>query len=205
MALERANTEMGLALSSEEMTYLAGKFGAEQRDPTDAELMMFAQANSEHCRHKIFNAQWIIDGEPQAMSLFDMIRSTHALNPGGVLSAYRDNAAVIEGGVVAHLQADPGTGLYSALVAPLHTLIKVETHNHPTAISPFAGAATGSGGELRDEGATGRGGDRRPGSLVLPSPTWRYRTGSSPGKYPPLPSAGPRALPAPCRSCWRDP
>ena len=162
-ALERANVELGLALSGDEMRYLADKFGAERRDPTDAELMMFAQANSEHCRHKIFNARWVIDGEEQAHSLFQMIRSTHANNPRGVLSAYKDNAAVIEGGVASHLHADPATGLYTATLAPVHTLIKVETHNHPTAISPFPGAATGSGGELRDEGATGRGGRPKAG------------------------------------------
>jgi phosphoribosylformylglycinamidine synthase len=162
-ALERANADLGLALSADEIRYLAGKFGAERRDPTDAELMMFAQANSEHCRHKIFNARWVIDGQEQPQSLFQMIRSTHAKNPRGVLSAYRDNAAVIEGAAVSHLHADPSTGAYTATVAPVHTLIKVETHNHPTAISPFPGAATGSGGELRDEGATGRGGRPKAG------------------------------------------
>lgn len=162
-ALEHANTELGLALSPDEIRFLADKFRAEQRDPTDAELMMFAQANSEHCRHKIFNARWIIDGVREPLSLFEMIRSTHATNPRGVLSAYRDNAAVIEGAVASHLHADPATGAYTAVVAPVHTLLKVETHNHPTAISPFPGAATGSGGELRDEGATGRGGRPKAG------------------------------------------
>ena len=162
-ALERANADLGLALSTDEIRYLADKFGAERRDPTDAELMMFAQANSEHCRHKIFNARWIIDGKAQAHSLFQMIRSTHATNPRGVLSAYKDNAAVMEGAVASHLHVDPSTGQYAAIVAPVHTLMKVETHNHPTAISPFPGAATGSGGELRDEGATGRGGRPKAG------------------------------------------
>ncbi|MEO8444268.1 MAG: phosphoribosylformylglycinamidine synthase, partial [Gammaproteobacteria bacterium] len=162
-ALERANVELGLALSPDEISYLAAKFGAEGRDPTDAELMMFAQANSEHCRHKIFNARWIIDGKEQAHSLFQMIRSTHATNPKGVLSAYRDNAAVMEGSVTSHLHSDPATGAWVASVGPVHTLMKVETHNHPTAISPFPGAATGSGGELRDEGATGRGGRPKAG------------------------------------------
>ncbi len=162
-ALGRANAELGLALSPDEIRYLADKFGAEQRDPTDAELMMFAQANSEHCRHKIFNARWIIDGKEQAHSLFQMIRSTHAASPRGVLSAYKDNAAVMEGAVATHLHADPATGQYVAAVAPVHTLMKVETHNHPTAISPYPGAATGSGGELRDEGATGRGGRPKAG------------------------------------------
>ncbi len=156
-ALEAANRDLGLALSADEIAYLAERFHAAGRDPTDAELMMFAQANSEHCRHKIFNATWFIDGVEQPESLFQMIRSTHAANPAGVLSAYRDNAAVFEGAVAAHLHADPETGLYRSVDAPVHTLIKVETHNHPTAISPFPGAATGSGGEIRDEGATGRG------------------------------------------------
>ena len=162
-AIERANAELGLALSPAEIEYLAGKFTADRRDPTDAELMMFAQANSEHCRHKIFNARWIIDGEPRPHSLFQMIRSTHETNPHGVLSAYKDNAAVMEGSVTSHLHAHPATGDYVATVGPVHTLMKVETHNHPTAISPFPGAATGSGGELRDEGATGRGGRPKAG------------------------------------------
>jgi len=163
VALERANADLGLALSTDEIHYLADRFGAERRDPTDAELMMFAQANSEHCRHKIFNARWVIDGQPQDHSLFAMIRSTHAASPRGVLSAYKDNAAVMEGAVASHLHADPATGQYVATTAPLHTLMKVETHNHPTAISPYPGAATGSGGELRDEGATGRGGRPKAG------------------------------------------
>ena len=128
--------------------------------------MMFAQANSEHCRHKIFNAHWIIDGVEQGQSLFDMIRTTHATNPRGVLSAYRDNAAVVEGGVAGRVLADPDSGEYRLQHEPVHTLMKVETHNHPTAISPFPGAATGAGGEIRDEGATGprrpaKGGPRR--------------------------------------------
>ena len=148
--------------------------------------MMFAQANSEHCRHKIFNARWVIDGEEQASSLFQMIRSTHAANPAGVLSAYRDNAAVIEGAVTAHLFADPVSGAYRSQVLPVHTLMKVETHNHPTAISPFPGAATGSGGELRDEGATGRGGRPKAGltgfsvsNLAVPGwpQPWEYSPG----------------------------
>ena len=119
--------------------------------------MMFAQANSEHCRHKIFNADWIVDGAAQEHSLFDLIRSTHAANPRGVLSAYSDNSAVIEGGIAERIVAEPVTGEYRRHREPLHTLMKVETHNHPTAISPFPGAATGAGGEIRDEGATGRG------------------------------------------------
>lgn len=156
-SLDRANTELGLALSGDEIDYLVEKFSALDRDPTDAELMMFAQANSEHCRHKIFNARWIIDGEEKPESLFDMIRSTHATNPDRVLSAYKDNAAVMRGGDARRIVADPETGEYRLIDEPVHTLMKVETHNHPTAIAPFPGAATGSGGEIRDEGATGRG------------------------------------------------
>jgi phosphoribosylformylglycinamidine synthase len=156
-ALEEANRTMGLALSADEIEYLLASFRQLGRDPTDVELMMFAQANSEHCRHKIFNAQWIIDGREREESLFAMIRHTHARNPQGVLSAYRDNAAVIEGSVGARYFPEPSTGAYRESREPIDILIKVETHNHPTAISPFPGAATGSGGEIRDEGATGRG------------------------------------------------
>jgi phosphoribosylformylglycinamidine synthase len=156
-ALEEANREMGLALSADEIDYLLASFRQLGRDPTDAELMMFAQANSEHCRHKIFNASWIIDGSPREESLFAMIRHTHARSPQGVLSAYRDNAAVIEGSVGSRYFAEPGTGAYRESRECVDILMKVETHNHPTAISPFPGAATGSGGEIRDEGATGRG------------------------------------------------
>ncbi|GIK33743.1 MAG: phosphoribosylformylglycinamidine synthase [Gammaproteobacteria bacterium] len=156
-ALEAANQSLGLALSADEIDYLAGHFTAMGRDPTDAELMMFAQANSEHCRHKIFNARWVIDGSEQPDSLFAMIRSTHAANPAGVLSAYSDNAAVMAGSVAGRLLADPASGEYRLQREPVHTLMKVETHNHPTAIAPFPGAATGAGGEIRDEGATGRG------------------------------------------------
>ncbi len=156
-ALEAANQSLGLALSADEISYLAGHFTAMGRDPTDAELMMFAQANSEHCRHKIFNARWLVDGVEQPQSLFAMIRSTHAANPAGVLSAYSDNAAVMAGSVAARLLADPESGEYRLQREPVHTLMKVETHNHPTAIAPFPGAATGAGGEIRDEGATGRG------------------------------------------------
>jgi phosphoribosylformylglycinamidine synthase len=156
-ALEQADRRLGLALSADEMDYLLESFAQLKRDPTDVELMMFAQANSEHCRHKIFNAAWVIDGEPRAESLFAMIRHTHAVSPAGVLSAYRDNAAVIEGAPGARYFPAPGTGIYRACVEPIDILMKVETHNHPTAISPFPGAATGSGGEIRDEGATGRG------------------------------------------------
>ncbi len=157
VALERANRDLGLALSDDEIEYLAEKFHELGRDPTDAELMMFAQANSEHCRHKIFNARWIIDGVEQEQSLFDMIRSTHAANPDSVLSAYVDNAAVMRGAMAHRLVAGGDDGEYRHYEEPVHTLMKVETHNHPTAIAPFPGAATGSGGEIRDEGATGRG------------------------------------------------
>jgi phosphoribosylformylglycinamidine synthase len=156
-ALERADRELGLALSGDEMDYLLESFRHLGRDPTDVELMMFAQANSEHCRHKIFNAHWVIDGKPRDESLFAMIRYTHARNPHGVLSAYVDNAAVIEGSPGARYFPDPASGIYRASSEPIDILMKVETHNHPTAISPFPGAATGSGGEIRDEGATGRG------------------------------------------------
>jgi phosphoribosylformylglycinamidine synthase len=156
-ALHAANTALGLALSDEEIQYLAGAFVRMGRDPTDVELMMFAQANSEHCRHKIFNADWIVDGKRSEKSLFEMIRNTHRLHPGGILSAYRDNAAVIEGSTGRRWYAAPGGGAYAGHDEPIDILLKVETHNHPTAISPFPGAATGCGGEIRDEGATGRG------------------------------------------------
>ena len=156
-ALERANSELGLALADDEIDYLVGAFRGLGRDPTDVELMMFAQANSEHCRHKIFNAEYVVDGAPQDGSLFKMIRNTTAVSPNGVLSAYKDNASVIEGPVGARFFADPKTGIYGAHREPVHLLMKVETHNHPTAIAPHPGAATGSGGEIRDEGATGRG------------------------------------------------
>ncbi|MGB6603402.1 MAG: phosphoribosylformylglycinamidine synthase, partial [Steroidobacteraceae bacterium] len=156
-ALEAANRTLGLALSTDEIDYLLAAFAALGRDPTDVELMMFAQANSEHCRHKIFNAGWTIDGEAREQSLFAMIRHTSAVSPAGLLSAYRDNAAVFAGHVAVRFEPDPHSGVYRARREPLDILIKVETHNHPTAISPFPGAATGSGGEIRDEGATGRG------------------------------------------------
>jgi len=162
-ALQDADRRFGLALSADEMDYLLESFARLRRDPSDVELMMFAQTNSEHCRHKIFNARWVIDGEPRDESLFDMIRYTHAVSPAGVLSAYRDNAAVIAGNRGALYFPDPASGIYRASAEPIDILIKVETHNHPTAISPFPGAATGSGGEIRDEGATGRGGKPKAG------------------------------------------
>ena len=156
-ALVVANNELGLALSADEMDYLVENFVALERNPVDIELMMFAQANSEHCRHKIFNASWIIDGKPQDNSLFGMIRESYNASPDAILSAYSDNAAVARGCEVQRFFPDPETRRYAAHREAAHLVMKVETHNHPTAISPFSGAATGSGGEIRDEGATGRG------------------------------------------------
>jgi phosphoribosylformylglycinamidine synthase len=156
-ALVEANRSLALALSRDEIDYLHENYAHLGRDPTDAELMMFAQANSEHCRHKIFRADWIIDGVPQKAKLFDMIRSTTDASRKGVISAYSDNAAVIEGWHGRRLMPDPAGRRYGFSEEPIHILMKVETHNHPTAISPFPGAATGSGGEIRDEGATGLG------------------------------------------------
>ena len=155
-ALEAANREMGLALSQDEIEYLVENFRKLKRNPTDVELMMFAQANSEHCRHKIFNADWVIDGVVQDMSLFGMIRNTHKVSPEGTVVAYSDNSSVITGARIDRFypRAD---GSYKFSEELTHILMKVETHNHPTAIAPFAGAATGSGGEIRDEGATGIG------------------------------------------------
>jgi len=155
-ALQRANREMGLALSEDEIAYLGTHFTRVGRNPTDVELMMFAQANSEHCRHKIFNAGWVIDGRAQDASLFGMIRTTHQKHPHGTVVAYADNAAVMEGARIARFYPGEG-GEYRYSQDMTHTVMKVETHNHPTAISPFPGAATGAGGEIRDEGATGRG------------------------------------------------
>jgi phosphoribosylformylglycinamidine synthase len=162
-ALDAANQRLGLALAADEIAYLAESYAVLDRDPTDAELMMFAQANSEHCRHKVFNADYTIDGEAQPLSLFAMIRNTHKVSPAHTLSAYKDNAAVIEGSVAQRFFADPASGVYAAVSEEVPYAIKVETHNHPTAISPFAGAATGAGGEIRDEGATGRGGKPKAG------------------------------------------
>ena len=156
-ALIRADRDLGLALSNDEIEYLAENYRQLERNPTDAELMMFAQANSEHCRHKIFRAEWIIDGEAQNEKLFNMIKSTTEASPGGVLSAYSDNAAVMTGWDGKRLSPEPEDRQFAYSDEPLHILMKVETHNHPTAISPFPGAATGSGGEIRDEGATGLG------------------------------------------------
>ncbi len=156
-ALSAANSALGLALAEDEIDYLAERYTALGRDPADAELMMFAQANSEHCRHKIFNADWAIDGQRQPSSLFAHIRATHAAHPNDVLSAYSDNAAVTRGYRGRRLRVDAETREYVDAEEDIHMLMKVETHNHPTGISPYAGAATGAGGEIRDEGATGRG------------------------------------------------
>lgn len=156
-ALEEANQRLGLALAEDEIDYLFDAFTTLNRNPNDIELYMFAQANSEHCRHKIFNADWVIDGEVQPKSLFKMIKNTFEKTPDHVLSAYKDNAAVIEGSDVGRFYADRDALRYDFHQEPTHILMKVETHNHPTAISPWPGAATGSGGEIRDEGATGRG------------------------------------------------
>jgi phosphoribosylformylglycinamidine synthase len=161
--LERANAQLGMALSADEIAYLRDAYAALGRAPTDAELMMFAQANSEHCRHKVFNASWTVDGRDQDRSLFAMIRNTHAVTPDGTLSAYSDNAAVIAGHDAARLRADPASGEFLRQSEPAPYAIKVETHNHPTAIAPFPGAATGAGGEIRDEGAVGRGGKPKAG------------------------------------------
>jgi phosphoribosylformylglycinamidine synthase len=162
VALEEADTAYGLALSDDEIDYLAAAFAGLGRNPSDVELMMFAQANSEHCRHKIFNATFVVDGEVQTQTLFGMIRHTEATHPGTTVVAYSDNASVMRGGHTERWLPEGVTGegdaaRYAARPGEVHVLMKVETHNHPTAISPFPGAATGAGGEIRDEGATGRG------------------------------------------------
>ena len=158
-ALVQANTELGLALSDDEIDYLLNAFTQARRNPTDVELMMFAQANSEHCRHKIFNADWTIDGVTQDKSLFAMIKNTHQLQPKGTIVAYSDNSSIIEGATVSRFypRGAASGNVYESSEELTHILMKVETHNHPTAISPFPGASTGAGGEIRDEGATGRG------------------------------------------------
>ncbi len=176
-ALQHANTDLGLALSEDEIDYLVTAFTRARRNPTDVELMMFAQANSEHCRHKIFNADWTIDGEQQEKSLFAMIKNTHQLQPKGTIVAYSDNSSIMQGATVSRFYprgAKQGN-VYASSEELTHTLMKVETHNHPTAISPFPGASTGAGGEIRDEGATGRGAKPKAGlagftvsNLMLP-------------------------------------
>ena len=164
-ALIQANSDLGLALADDEIEYLEDAFQKLGRNPTDVELMMFAQANSEHCRHKIFNAQWVIDGVQQDQTLFGMIRATHAAQPSGTVVAYSDNAAVMQGGpaTLFHSKNAGQPGPYQNTDIEMHTLMKVETHNHPTAIAPFPGASTGAGGEIRDEGATGRGSSPKSG------------------------------------------
>jgi phosphoribosylformylglycinamidine synthase len=162
-AIVEADRTLGLSLAPDEIDYLVEEFRKLKRNPTDVELYMFAQANSEHCRHKIFNAAWIVDGKPQPRTLFEMIRNTNEVSGDNVLSAYRDNAGVIRGSRGARYFADSLTHVYAGHDEDIHILLKVETHNHPTAISPWPGAATGAGGEIRDEGATGRGGKPKAG------------------------------------------
>jgi phosphoribosylformylglycinamidine synthase len=186
-ALQAANVRLGLALSAQEIAYLSASFSALARPATDAELMMFAQANSEHCRHKIFNASWVLDGAEQRRSLFSLIRLTHGVSPQGTLSAYSDNAAVLAGPVANALFADEFDN-YRTVREAQPFAIKVETHNHPSAIAPYPGAATGSGGELRDEGATGRGGKPKAGMVGFSTAHLRL-----PGLSEPWESA--RALP----------
>ncbi|CAM5482207.1 phosphoribosylformylglycinamidine synthase [Rhodanobacter lindaniclasticus] len=162
-SLAEANTRLGLALADDEIDYLVERYAELGRDPSDAELFMFAQANSEHCRHKVFNASWTVDGEAQDKTLFGMIKHTHQQSPAHTLSAYSDNAAVIEGSAGKRFFADPLDRVWRGHAERIDYAIKVETHNHPTAIAPWPGAATGAGGEIRDEGATGRGGKPKAG------------------------------------------
>jgi len=185
-ALKDANSNLGLSISEDEINYICEKYYEINRDPTDAELMMFAQANSEHCRHKVFNASWEIDGESKSKSLFSIIKNTKSDNAKNVLSAYSDNSAVIEGNEGLRFFPNPTNKEYEFLKEDIAILMKVETHNHPTAIAPFAGAATGSGGEIRDEGATGRGGKPKAGltgfsvsELLIPGyqQEWEYSYG----------------------------
>ncbi|MGK5045732.1 phosphoribosylformylglycinamidine synthase [Janthinobacterium sp. GB4P2] len=185
-ALETANTELGLAMSEDEIDYLDAAFTKAGRNPTDVELMMFAQANSEHCRHKIFNADWTIDGVAQPKSLFGMIKNTHELQPKGTVVAYSDNSSIMEGATVSRFYPRGASHEYAASTELTHTLMKVETHNHPTAISPFPGASTGAGGEIRDEGATGRGAKPKAGltgftvsNLSLPDAVRSWETAAS--------------------------
>ena len=162
-ALKEADTRLGFALTDKEQHYLVDQFNRLGRNPTDVELMMFAQVNSEHCRHKIFNADWEIDGEAMPSTLFGMVRTTHQKTPQGTLTAYSDNAAVLEGAQGKRFAPVVEDKVYRFTNEAIHFSAKVETHNHPTGISPFPGAATGSGGEIRDEGATGRGGKPKAG------------------------------------------
>ena len=196
-AIEAANVALGLALARDEIDYLAASFGRMGRDPTDVELMMFAQANSEHCRHKIFNADWVVDGVAQPRSLFAMIRNTHACSPRGTVIAYADNAAVIEGAIAQRFY--PGVdGRYAARSELTHTLMKVETHNHPTAIAPFPGAATGAGGEIRDEGATGVGAKPKAGLTGFTVSDLRIPGLMQPWEKP----AAANGIPDAAGECW---
>src|SRR5258706_4291577 len=181
-ALQEANDAMGLALAPDEIDYLLESFTKAGRNPTDVELMMFAQANSEHCRHKIFNASWTIDGEAQDRSLFQMIRNTHQRNPRATVAAYSDNSAIMEGAEVERFYPSTG-GAWGYAKDLTHILMKVETHNHPTAIAPHPGAGTGAGGQIRDEGATGTGGKPKAGltgfsvsDLNIPGPREPWAT-----------------------------
>lgn len=185
-ALEKANTDLGLAMSDDEIDYLLDAFTKAKRNPTDVELMMFAQANSEHCRHKIFNADWIVDGVAQDKSLFQMIKNTHQLQPKGTIVAYSDNSSIMEGATVTRFYPRGERHEYAPSTELTHTLMKVETHNHPTAISPFPGASTGAGGEIRDEGATGRGAKPKAGltgftvsNLMLPDAVQPWENAAS--------------------------
>jgi phosphoribosylformylglycinamidine synthase len=185
-ALVLANTELGLAMSDDEIDYLDAAFTRAGRNPTDVELMMFAQANSEHCRHKIFNADWIIDGQAQERTLFKMIKNTHELQPKGTIVAYSDNSSIMAGAEVTRFFPRGDSHEYGADRTLTHTLMKVETHNHPTAISPFPGASTGAGGEIRDEGATGRGSKPKAGltgftvsHLVIPGAVRSWENATS--------------------------
>ncbi|CAN7315839.1 phosphoribosylformylglycinamidine synthase [Pseudoduganella sp. LjRoot289] len=186
LALEKANTDLGLAMSDDEIDYLHDAFTKAKRNPTDVELMMFAQANSEHCRHKIFNADWTIDGVAKDKSLFKMIKNTHEKQPKGTIVAYSDNSSIMEGAVVSRFFPQGAGQEYAATTELTHTLMKVETHNHPTAISPFPGASTGAGGEIRDEGATGRGAKPKAGlcgftvsNLMIPGAVQAWENAAS--------------------------
>ena len=199
----RGKARLGLALSEDEFEYLQDAYQTLQRDPTDVELMMFAQANSEHCRHKIFNADWIVDQQPQTKTLFGMIRNTHRqINGEGILSAYSDNAAVIEGPQVDRLWVNGDTQQYAFAEEPAQILMKVETHNHPTAIAPFAGAATGAGGEIRDEGAVGRGSKPKAGLTGFTTSHLNLPELPQPWEFPP---ANPITWSRRWISCWKAP
>jgi phosphoribosylformylglycinamidine synthase len=185
-ALEKANSDLGLAMSDDEIDYLHDAFSKAKRNPTDVELMMFAQANSEHCRHKIFNADWTIDGEVKDKSLFKMIKNTHEKQPKGTIVAYSDNSSIMEGAEVTRFYPRGAGQEYAPSCELIHTLMKVETHNHPTAISPFPGASTGAGGEIRDEGATGRGAKPKAGltgftvsNLMIPGAVQAWENAAS--------------------------